>query len=186
MVKVELRGIHKLTTKGRTYYYAWRGGPRLRGEPGSPEFMASYNEAIESRRTPDTGRFKSLVVLYKASTDYKKLAEFDAQAVVALARSHRGLFRGASHCAIRPTGKDQADHSPVAQSMGRQAAHCRLRNASSFPRAFLCSRPSRQDRGQSMRGDQATLQWRPFGNHLDGRRYCRSEKDLLARNCPRG
>ena len=37
--------------------------------------MASYNEAIESRKTPDTGRFKSLVVLYRASNDYKKLAD---------------------------------------------------------------------------------------------------------------
>src|SRR6266446_7819293 len=74
MVKVDLKGIAKVTTKGRTYYYAWRGGPRLGGEPGSPEFHASYNEAIESRRTPEPGRFKSLVVLYKASADYKKLA----------------------------------------------------------------------------------------------------------------
>jgi integrase len=74
-MKVELRGVHKLNIKGRKYYYAWRGGPRLRGEPGTPEFMASYNEAIESRRTPETSRFKALVTLYKASNDYKALAE---------------------------------------------------------------------------------------------------------------
>lgn len=67
MVKVDLKGIAKVNAKGHTYYYAWRGGPRLRGEPGSPEFMASYNEAIESRRTPDSGRFKSLVVSFRAS-----------------------------------------------------------------------------------------------------------------------
>jgi integrase len=75
MVKVELRGIAKTKAKGRTYYYAWRGGPRLRGEPGSPEFHLSYNDAIESRRTPEPGRFKSLVVLYRASPDYAKLAD---------------------------------------------------------------------------------------------------------------
>jgi integrase len=75
MVKIDLRGIAKVTAKGRTYYYAWRGGPRLSGEPGTPEFMASYNEAIASRRTPDSGKFKSLVTLYRASNDYKKLAE---------------------------------------------------------------------------------------------------------------
>jgi integrase len=74
MVKVDLKGIAKVTTKGRTYWYAWRGGPRLCGEPGSPEFMASYNEAIENRRLPDPGRFRSLVTLYKASPDYRKLA----------------------------------------------------------------------------------------------------------------
>src|SRR2546429_3806795 len=79
MVKIELRGISKVTTKGRTYYYAWRGGPRLRGEPGTPEFMASYNEAIENLRTPDSGRFKSLVVLYRSSLDYAKLADSTRQ-----------------------------------------------------------------------------------------------------------
>jgi integrase len=75
MVKYNLVGIAKIRSKGRTYYYAWHGGPRLRGEPGSPEFMASYNEAIESRRTPEPGRFKSLVILYRASGDYKRLAD---------------------------------------------------------------------------------------------------------------
>src|SRR5580704_4545667 len=74
-MRVELRGIAKVTAKGRTYYYAWRGGPRLRGKPGSLEFNASYNEAIESRHTPEPGRFKSLVVRYRASNDYKKLAD---------------------------------------------------------------------------------------------------------------
>jgi integrase len=74
-MRMTLRGLNWSTVKGRTYYYAWRGGPRLRGEPGTPEFVASYNEAIESRRTPDTGRFKSLVTLYKASNHYKRLAD---------------------------------------------------------------------------------------------------------------
>ena len=74
-MRVELKGIHTVKANGKTYHYAWRGGPRLSGEPGSPEFHKSYNEAIESRRTPDTGRFKSLVTLYKASNDYKKLAD---------------------------------------------------------------------------------------------------------------
>lgn len=75
MVQIEMKGIAKVKAKGRTYYYAWRGGPPLRGEPGSPEFMASYNEAIEDRRTPDASRFRALVVLYKASEEYKKLAD---------------------------------------------------------------------------------------------------------------
>src|SRR5947209_2569623 len=65
MVKVELKGIAKVKAKGQVYYYAWRGGPRLRGEPGTTEFMASYNEAIEDRRTPDASRFRALVVHYK-------------------------------------------------------------------------------------------------------------------------
>jgi len=48
MVRVDLKGVAKVTTKGRTYFYAWRGGPRLRGQPGSSEFMASY-QAIMKR-----------------------------------------------------------------------------------------------------------------------------------------
>ena len=75
MVKVDLKGIARVRAKGRIYYYAWRGGPRLRGQPGSPEFHGSYNEAIESRRAPEPGRFKSLVVLYRASADYARLAD---------------------------------------------------------------------------------------------------------------
>jgi integrase len=75
MVKIELRGLAKVAAKGRTYYYAWRGGPRLHGKPGSPEFIQSYHEAHENRRAPDTGRFRSLVTLYKSSADYKALAD---------------------------------------------------------------------------------------------------------------
>lgn len=74
-MKITLKGIAKVNGKGRTYFYAWRGGPRLRGAPGSAEFIASYNEAIESRRTPDSSRFRALVTQYKASKDYQKLAD---------------------------------------------------------------------------------------------------------------
>ena len=50
VVKYPLKGIFKVTAKGRDYWYAWRGpplGPRLKGAPGSPEFLASYVEALE-------------------------------------------------------------------------------------------------------------------------------------------
>jgi integrase len=72
-----MKGVNKVTAKGRTYYYAWRerGAPKLRGEPGSPEFIASLIEAHESRKTPDTGRFRGVVTAYKASADYRKLAD---------------------------------------------------------------------------------------------------------------
>jgi integrase len=74
MIKVDLKGVVKVRAKGRSYRYAWRGGPRLVGEPGTPEFMASYNEAIASRRMPEPGRFRSLVTLYRGSSDFRKLA----------------------------------------------------------------------------------------------------------------
>lgn len=74
-VRVELKGLAKVKAKGRIYYYAWRGGPRLSGEPGTPEFIASYNSAVENHRAPDNNRFRSLVVRYKGSPDYARLAD---------------------------------------------------------------------------------------------------------------
>ena len=73
MVKRDVRGIAKVTAKGRVYWYAWRGGPRLRGAYGSPEFWASYNKAIADRHIPEPGKFRSLVTLYKAGP-FQKLA----------------------------------------------------------------------------------------------------------------
>ncbi len=59
VVRYPLKGVFKVTAKGRTYWYAWRGpplGPRLQGAPGSPEFHASYVEAHEAdRKRPGSG-----------------------------------------------------------------------------------------------------------------------------------
>jgi integrase len=74
MVKVNLKGIAKVTAKGRTYWYAWRGGPRLRGEPGSLEFIQSFNEALDDWRAPSTSRFRGVVVAYKASPEWQNLS----------------------------------------------------------------------------------------------------------------
>jgi hypothetical protein len=72
--KYPLKGIHAVEAKGHTYHYAWRGGPRLRGQPGSPEFHVSYNEAVAERSMPEPGKFRSLVMLYKACQGYEDLA----------------------------------------------------------------------------------------------------------------
>jgi integrase len=74
MVKVDLKGIHTVKANGSVYCYAWRGGPRLHGKPGSPEFHASYNDAIEERRIPAPDHFRALLARYRASADYKNLA----------------------------------------------------------------------------------------------------------------
>lgn len=74
MVTVDLKGIHKVKAKGRLYYYAWRGGPALEGEPGTDQFLKSLNEAMESRIIPDASKFRSLVTLYRMSPDYQGLA----------------------------------------------------------------------------------------------------------------
>ena len=78
-MRVHLKGIHILKVKLASgavahYYYAWRGGPRLVGEPGSPEFIASYYAAIQSRREPDRASFLSVIAGYKASQDFLGLS----------------------------------------------------------------------------------------------------------------
>jgi integrase len=81
---VTLKGVKKKKAKGRTYYYAWLNGPRLVGEPGSPEFFQSYNEAHEKLRNPqlamDEKRFSTWVARYKASDAFQNNAEVTKQA----------------------------------------------------------------------------------------------------------
>jgi integrase len=77
-MRVHLKGIHSVKVNlanGETasYHYAWRGGPRLVGEPGSPEFLASYSAAYSSRRQPDAASFHSVIAGYRASEDFRGL-----------------------------------------------------------------------------------------------------------------
>jgi integrase len=76
MARRDVKGLHRVVSKGRVYWYAWRGrgAPRLRGEYGTPEFWASYDEAVRELRVPEPGKFRALVTLYGASADYEKLA----------------------------------------------------------------------------------------------------------------
>lgn len=74
MVMVEIKGLHIVHTKGKTYVYAWRGGPRIYAELGSPQFMQAYNDAIENHRIPDKSKFRAQVQLYRSSDGFKGLA----------------------------------------------------------------------------------------------------------------
>ena len=74
MTKVDLKGIAKVRAKGRVYYYAWRGGPRLKGQPGSPEFLASYHDAHQGRRQPSGDQFRTVICAYRGSPEYLRLA----------------------------------------------------------------------------------------------------------------
>lgn len=75
MVTVELKGLHVVKAKGRVYYYAWRGGPAIKGVPGTAAFLAAYNQAVSDEKAPDTGRFRSVIQSYKASAHFRKLAD---------------------------------------------------------------------------------------------------------------
>lgn len=75
MVTVRLERVHKVRSKGRVYYYAWRGGPRLPGAPGSPEFVSAYHEAHRDRKRPSSGRLSDAITTYKASAAYEALSD---------------------------------------------------------------------------------------------------------------
>jgi hypothetical protein len=65
-MRIDLKGIHATYAKladgsRKIYWYAWRDGPRLRGEPGTPEFIASYNEAVARRTPAPEGQLQSLI-----------------------------------------------------------------------------------------------------------------------------
>jgi integrase len=79
MVRVRLKGVNHATKRladgtTRTYWYAWRNGPLLKGEPGSPEFVASYNEAVARKVTPPRGTLLAVLQQYQASDDFLGLA----------------------------------------------------------------------------------------------------------------
>jgi integrase len=59
----------------KTYWYAWRGGPRIEGEPGTPEFIATYNRAIATKTAVPEGRLLSLLQAYQTSQDFLSLRE---------------------------------------------------------------------------------------------------------------
>lgn len=80
MTVVRLKGLNKATKRladGRrvTYWYAWRGGPKLEGRPGSPEFMQGYHAAHKARKRPTASTLASLVALYRDSPEWRKTAD---------------------------------------------------------------------------------------------------------------
>jgi integrase len=72
---VRLKGLHAVKSKGRTYYYAWRGGPRIEAEFGTPGFFQEFSDAKNPIVQLDRRKFGAWVVLYNASDDYAKLAD---------------------------------------------------------------------------------------------------------------
>jgi len=67
MTKIALRGINKVKVKGQFYYYLGRGrgAVRLKGEPGSPEFLESYQAARTPAQVLDPRRLKAWISHYR-------------------------------------------------------------------------------------------------------------------------
>lgn len=78
-MRVKLKGLNKVKKaladgSSVTYYYAWKGGPRLPGKPGEPEFMAAYNAAITRKVEPVAGTLQSVLNGFQNSAKWDELA----------------------------------------------------------------------------------------------------------------
>ncbi len=78
-MRVKLKGINRITKRlasGQrvTYYYAWKGGPRLPGKPGDPEFLAAYHEAMAQKVEPKSNTIQSLLNQYQNTPKWTGLA----------------------------------------------------------------------------------------------------------------
>lgn len=77
-MQVKLQGIHavnRIMKNGtrKNYFYAWRGGPRL-PSPDDPEFLRSYQRAIDAKAAGCTSDISSLIRSYKESSWFRFLS----------------------------------------------------------------------------------------------------------------
>ena len=129
-MRVTLRGINLVTKRLadgrlRTYWYAWKGGPPLRGEPGTPEFMATYNEAISRRVSPPRGILLSVLQQYQDSEDFRALADSTRRSYIALIKSIEKRFGSFPLSALtdrRSRGIFMSWRDQLAASAGRRQA----------------------------------------------------------------
>jgi integrase len=129
-MRVRLKGLNskrKRLADGsfKTYWYAWKGGPSLRGEPGTPEFMASYNEAVAGKAATPSGTLLALLLQYQASDDFHSLANSTRRSYVPLIMRIEKSFGDFPLSALtdrRTRGVFMAWRDQLALSAGRRQA----------------------------------------------------------------
>jgi hypothetical protein len=129
-MRVRLKGINSITKRladgtTRTYWYAWKGGPALRGEPGTPEFIASYNEACARKVVLPRGTLLTILQQYQGSEDFTGLADSTRRSYVALIKGIEKQFADFPLLALtdrrtRGIFKEWRDH--IATDSGRRQA----------------------------------------------------------------
>jgi integrase len=169
-MRVRLRGINSKRKKladgsFKTYYWAWKGGPPLRGEPGSPEFIASYNQAVAKKVAPPRGRFLSMLQEYQSSDEFLQLAprsRSDYVGKIRLIEKAFGDFPLSAMSDKRTRGIFKAWRERLALSSRRQAdyAWVVLARVLSFgmDRGLVAANPCARG-GRLYRGSRAEKIW---------------------------
>jgi integrase len=171
-VRIRLKGINSITKKladgtRRTYYYAWKGGPPLRGKPGSPEFVASYNEAVARKVVPPRSMLLSVLQGYQASEDFLGLAprsRSDYVGKIKLIEKAFGDFPLAALTDSRTRGIFKAWRERLAVSSRRQADYAWVVLARvlswGMDRGLVAVNPCKKG-GRLYRGSRAEKIWTP-------------------------
>jgi integrase len=73
-------GVHRVQKRLASgavavYHYAWRGGPRLPGEPGSPEFLAALAAAQAEAPAHHKGTLQEVFTAYQRSPAFTGLSD---------------------------------------------------------------------------------------------------------------
>jgi hypothetical protein len=170
-MRTRLKGINtvrKLLADGSAvnYYYLGKGGPRLHGKPGSPEFMASYNEAIASKTPPQRGTLLSILNSYQASEDFRGLANSTRRSYIPLIKRIERAFGDFPLSAL----VDRRTRGVfMACEMALPAAWAPRPIMLDCPRArpVMGTRPGAR-RGKSMCKRRAAISWLACRKDMDG------------------
>ncbi len=169
-MRLRLKGINCAAMRladGRTvtYYYAWKGGPRLRGKPGSPEFVASYNKAIGQRVPQPHSALLSVLQAYQRSQDFLGLAErtrTDYVAKIRLIETKFGDFPLEAMADRRTRGVFMAWRDKLATTSRRQADYAWVVLARilswALNRGLIAANPCEKG-GRLYRGSRADKIW---------------------------
>lgn len=81
-MEIKLVGLHKtnMKRKGKVfgpYYYAWRGGPRIKSKYGTLAFIKEFEAAVAERNAAKIpkGVFHSVITTYKGSVEFGNLSD---------------------------------------------------------------------------------------------------------------
>jgi hypothetical protein len=169
-MRIRLKGINRVTKRlkdGRrvTYHYAWKGGPALPGAPGSPEFVAAYNEAVARKVAPPQSVMLTLLRAFQTSQDFLGLAprtRSDYIAKIRLIEKKFGDFPLSALADRRARGVFMAWRDQLAATSRRQADYAWVVLARvlswSLDRGLIMSNPCEKG-GRLYRGSRADKIW---------------------------